>query len=485
MLTASLTNRNYKTTPRTAKRLELVLSLLQTSADTWSNLELPKYVALPPDVNALVANLSPDRLREVIQTGRHVDGRAGYVHWDKLRHLDPPNGLTHEEWWLLIKLARGSLLRPWPLKDPEGRPFVYGMPDDVFRLLHYVDQHCGGEIAMAEVVTADEQAMQHYLVNSLMEEAIRSSQLEGATTSRRVAKELLRTGRPPKDRSERMIVNNYSALQYMRDEIGDELTPDAVIELQRILTDGTLDNPDAAGRLQRPNEERVEVVDRQTGELIHAPPPAEQLPARLEQLCAFANSDDPEHFIHPVVRAILLHFWLGYDHPFEDGNGRTARALFYWFMRTRGYWLVEYLSISRILRKAPSQYSRAFVFTETDDRDATYFLLFQLTVIKRALDELHRYLRKKIADVQSVERLIKGSAEFNHRQLALLSDAVRGTGNEYTMRSHSSSHHVTGETARTDLLDLVKRGLLERRRVGKRHVFIPVPDIADRLKSLE
>jgi hypothetical protein len=81
----------------------------------------------------------------------------------------------------------------------------------VQRLLHYVDQHCSGEIAMAEVVTTDEQARHHYLISSLMEEAIRSSQLEGATTSRRVAKELLRTGRAPRDRSERMILNNYRA----------------------------------------------------------------------------------------------------------------------------------------------------------------------------------------------------------------------------------------------------------------------------------
>lgn len=60
-----------------------------------------------------------------------------------------------------------------------------------------------------------------------------------------------------------------------------------------------------------------------------------------------------------MLRAILLHFWLAYDHPFEDGNGRTARSLFYWYMRTQGYWLVEYLLISNILRKAPAQYTRA------------------------------------------------------------------------------------------------------------------------------
>jgi Fic family protein len=107
---------------------------------------------------------------------------------------------------------------------------------------------------MPEVVTADGQAKQHYLVNSLMEEAIRSSQLEGASTSRHAAKELLRTGRPPRDRSERMIINNFLAMQYMREQMGDRLTPAAVLELQRILTADTFDGPGASGRLQNPTK---------------------------------------------------------------------------------------------------------------------------------------------------------------------------------------------------------------------------------------
>jgi Fic family protein len=444
-------------------------------------------VATPPDTDAIFAGVPADRLLDVFRSADHDDGRHGYVHWDKLRHLAPPAGLSSEEWWMAIKFARRPLWRSIPLRDAVGTPFVYAMPDDVLRLLHFVDQRCGGEIAMSEVVTADEQARRHYLISSLMEEAIRSSQLEGATTSRAAAKELLRSGREPQDRSERMILNNYLALQYMREEIGDELTPDAVLELQRILTDGTLDNPDAAGRLQRPDEERVAVYDRATGELTHRPPPAEQLPQRLQALCDFANETGEKKgvFIHPVVRGILLHFWLAYDHPFEDGNGRTARALFYWYMRARGYWLTEYLSISRILRKAPSQYAKSFLLTETDERDTTYFVLYQLHVLERAVRELHDYLRKKMDEVRSIERLIQGSADFNHRQLALLSNAVRDPSQRYTMQSHAASHNVTHETARSDLGDLTGRGLLQQRRDGRRYVFIAVPDLTERLKTLE
>lgn len=433
-------------------------------------------VLQPPAYQQLFESLGAERLVELIRAAG-IGPRDGnrYVHWDKLRHLEPPEGVSREEWWFLIKTARGPNLRPLPLTDLTGKPFVYSTPDVVQRHLHFVDQRCSGEIAMPAVVTTDEQAKQHYLVNSLMEEAIRSSQLEGATTSRRVAKEMLRSGRKPKDRSERMILNNYRALQFMRD-VGRKLTPNIILELHRILTEGTLDNPDAAGRLQRPDEDRIAVLF--DDEVVHEPPPADQLPDRIRALCQFANQDgNTKLFMHPVVRAIVLHFWLAYDHPFEDGNGRTARALFYWYMRTRGYWLVEYLSISRILRNAPSQYAKSFLLTETDDRDVTYFIDYQLSVMKRAINELHSYLSRKAEEVQNVERLMKRSAIFNHRQLALLGYALRNPDGLFTLRTHAESHGVTHETARNDLRALVEKGLLTRRTVRGRHVFIANDDL--------
>ncbi len=443
------------------------------------------YVAPPPDFAKIIADLQPERLIAALNTVSTGGAGREYLHWDKLRHLAPPGDLTSEEWWLGVKLGRGPLLTRLPLADAKGKAFTYGIPSSVQRLLHYVDQHCSGEIAMAEVVTTDEQARHHYLVSSLMEEAIRSSQLEGATTSRHVAKELLRTGRPPRDRSELMILNNYRALEFMRDDMGNELTPELVMTLQRILTEGTLDDPTAAGRPQTPSEERVVVLDVGDGTVIHRPPPADQLPERLEMMCDFANrpGDDPGSFIHPVIRGILLHFWLAYDHPFLNGNGRTARALFYWYMRTHGYWLIEYLSISRILRKAPGRYTRAFLFTETDDGDTTYFLLHQLDVIRQAVEQLHVYLRRKVKEVRDVEKLIKDAEELNHRQLALLADAIRHPNNAYTYRSHAASHRVAEETSRNDLIDLYQRNLLQRKKTVHKHVYSAVPDLPKALRQ--
>jgi Fic family protein len=443
------------------------------------------FVAQAPSVSEMIEKLDPGAMGRVIESQGGLPADDDYTHWDKLRHLTPPDGLSSDEWWLGIKIRRTAGLRFLPLSTADGAPFAYGLPDVVLRHLHRIDQRCSGEVAMDEVVTSEQQASDRFLVNSLMEEAIRSSQLEGATTTRKVAKEMLRTGRKPRNRSERMILNNYQALQFMREEMGDALTTESVLELHRIVTEGTLDDPDAAGRLQRPGEERVAVYYRDEDDLpIHSPPPAEQLPERLERLCAFANEDDGgEQFVHPVLRAILLHFWLAYDHPFEDGNGRTARILFFWAMQKRGYWLIEYLPISPILRRAPAKYTRAFMESETDGGDTTYFLIHQLKTIERALDEHEVYMKRKIAEVRDLERLLHSEDGLNHRQLALLTDAVRTPHNAYSFSSHAMSHRVTHETARADLSALVERGLLTRRRKGHRYVFEPVPDLPSRLKE--
>jgi Fic family protein len=419
--------------------------------------------------------------RSAIAFGEVEDLRS-YPHWDRLRHLSPPAQLTHEEWWTIVRAKRRAAARPIPGIDVDGHRFSYTLPDEVLRLLHVVDQRCAGEVAMEEVVTSDADAKERHLVNGLMEEAIRSSQLEGAATTRQVAKDLLRSGRQPADRGERMILDNYRALLFMRDQMGERLTPTLVCELQRILTEGTLDDPDDAGRLQRPGDERVAVHDRTDPTLVlHAPPPAEQLPKRVEAMCAFANDEDAKkRFIHPVLRAVLLHFWLAYDHPFADGNGRTARALFSWYMRKHGYWLIEYLSISRILRDAPAQYARSFLLTETDDGDTTYFVLHQLQTIERAIDDLHAYLRRKTEEIRDTERLLGADDGLNHRQLALLSDALRHPDRTYTYTEHARTHRVTHETARADVSALAGRGLLDRRQVGRRYLFTPSRELRSR-----
>lgn len=462
--------------------------LFPTKSVTISR-KLVQLVKIPPQpptfqqcLTAIFDAQPESRWSEVLSRRIGPAPNGKYLHWDKLRHLAPPEGLTAEEWWAAIKFARHSSRRALPLRDTDGGAFHYSTPDHILRLLHLIDQNASGQVALPEEITTPH-TRDRYVQTSLIEEAITSSQIEGAATTREQAKEMIRFGRKPIDVGERMIFNNYRAMQFITELQGEPLTPALVFEIHRIITQGTLP-AEAQPPYLRVAGDNIGVWDNRDNTLLHAPPDAAEISGRLAGMCDFANRDDADTFLHPVLKAIILHFWLAYDHPFIDGNGRTARALFYWCMLRRGYWLAEFLSISSILRKAPSAYGRSFLYAETDENDLTYFIDAQLDVIHRSIQALHKYLARKVEEVRETERLLNASATLNHRQLALLSHSLRHPGASYTIASHRKSHQVTYQTARTDLLALAANGMLIQGARGNAFVFSPAPNLRGRLQGV-
>jgi Fic family protein len=433
----------------------------------------------PATFETLLMRLPPERALRALRTelGPEVGGK--YLHWDEVRHRPAPEGLTADEWWLAITSARRFLRTLLPLRGEDGQQFHFARTDGLQRLLHRVDRQLGTPLQVTEPQLANKDLRDRYVVRSLMEEAITSSQLEGAATTRKVAKELLRSGRPPRTKDERMIANNFRAMELVRSRLEEPLSPELLCELHRVLTDGTME-PDEVGRFRR-GDESVFVQDEADGQVLHMPPAASQLPSRIGALCQFANDPGDEPFIHPVVRAITLHFMLGYEHPFVDGNGRTARAIFYWSLLRQRYWLTEFLSISRILRKAKSQYARAFLHSETDRGDLTYFVLHQLDVIQKAAGDLHEYLERKGGELRESEKLLSAEVALNHRQRALLAHGLRHPGARYTIAAHRRESGVVYQTARQDLLELAAAGLLTQRRIGRGFVFDVPVDLETRL----
>jgi Fic family protein len=419
-----------------------------------------------------LAQEGADRFAQVASSQLQTPPQRGHVHWDELRHLPPPEGFTHRHWWLAIKLSRRAAHR-LPFSSDKGTDFSYSVPDNLLRFLHEIDRDASGRIEVPELVTSS-QTRDRYLVSSLIEESITSSQLEGAATTYRVAKEMLRQGRKPRNHGEQMIYNNYAAMQFIRERKNVPITPALILQLQSIMTDATLEDESAAGRWRKP-EEDVRVVDQRNHEVLHVPPSADQVMPRMEELCRFANGSNEVPFIHPLIKAIAIHFMMGWIHPFVDGNGRTARALFYWSMARSGYWLIEFTSISRVLKKAPAQYARAYLYTETDDNDLTYFIEHQLNVISEAIQALHDYLAEKSREIADTRKLIASSPRLkdrlNHRQLAAIDHFFKHSHVIYRIQEHQNANQVTYETARTDLLEMVDLGLLEKHREGKAFVF--------------
>jgi Fic family protein len=448
-----------------------------------------KIPMTPPDSKALSEKIYQERADIILpfifgKAIGPITKKGEYLHWDKLQHLQPPEDLSSEAWWLATKLARRAIYKTLPFTDKYGQPMVFATPDNVLKKLHIIDRQ-----ASNPGPTLNSNMRDSYLTGSLIEEAITSSQLEGASTTRRVAKEMLQTNRKPKTKSEQMITNNYQAMLFIQEMKHETLTPKIVFELHRILTQETLDNPGDAGNF-RTAEDDINVWDGD-GQILHEPPKAAELKARLKKLCSFANSTEAEtsFFLHPIEKAIILHFMLAYDHPFVDGNGRTARALFYWSMAHQEYSLLEFVSISKILKESSSQYARAFLFTETDENDVTYFVINQLEVILKAIDSLYLYLDKKTQELNAAERLLQSShalrKQLNYRQVMLIRHALKHPGFRYQIEGHKLSHKITYQTARTDLLKLAALGLLRQESVGKAFEFEVPKDLKLRIERCD
>ena len=436
-----------------------------------------RFPARPPNIDPRA--LAPDLFATLLKNSSPVlpDGR--YLHWNELRFRPPPEGLKAEQWWLAQKFARSSARAPIRGFSEDGLDFWYCRLDAIDRATHELDR----KDAARELIDAmgDEGVRRRYRIDQLIEEAINSSLIEGAKlTTRAQAKEMVRDGKEPTSRGERMVLNNYAAMRRLL-EIAPQrtLTLDDLLEIHAILGEDALDSEGCAGRLRTAND-NLRVEDAITGDVWFQPPPAESLRERLALLLDFANQASDTQFVHPLIRAITLHFWLAYLHPFVDGNGRMARALFYWQMLRAGYDFAQYLSISGPIDRSRRTYYLAFAYVETDGGDLTYFVLHQLKVLRSATDDLVNHLKSRSERLRYLETAVADIAELNERQQSVLAYLARNPHQSVTISRHAKSHDVVYLTARRDLQDLEGKELLRRVRQGRTDRYYPTDGFLNR-----
>lgn len=389
-----------------------------------------------------------------------------YYYWDTVKHLNPPANLTSIEFWYMIKIVRNISAKNTIITSEHGKQFSWVNPEFTNEYLHNIDKKLGGEIFLHYQHIITQYGKQRLLTKSIIEEAIASSQLEGAAITTPMAKKLLLENRQPKDKSEVMIVNNYKTMQAITDTYKNQkLSVDMLFELHRLITKDTLE-PDKQGRY-RLDSDGITIND-QTNYIYHIPPKEVFLREEMTKLILYANDEGDKEFTHPVIKAIFLHFWIGYLHPFYDGNGRLARTLFYWYLLRKGYWAIQYLPISLVIKNAPDKYGMSYVYSEQDDFDLTYFYEFHIKKIIEALINFENYIRKKTTENSDIQNKLQKKYQFNDRQYELLRYLiVKGNDAYITPSSFVELNKISRETANKDLKTLEDFNLIEKKRAGR------------------
>lgn len=388
-----------------------------------------------------------------------------YLYWTDVKYRPLPEKVSSRDLWACVKLSRmfGRILEIGRYR------FRLYVTDTMQRQCHEFDMNLGGYMGTQSFIPESDK--NRYLISSNMEEAIASSQMEGAATTRKVAKEMLRKSISPRTHGEKMIYNNYQTIRFILDHKEDELTKEALLHIHRLMTHKTLENSNDEGRFREDNS--VVVEDGMTHETIHTPPDHKEIDGLIDEVCRLFNGKASNGiFVHPIIEGIIIHFLIAFIHPFVDGNGRTARAVFYWYMLRRGYWLTEYLSISRIIGRSKRQYEKAYLYTECDENDLGYFVAYHLRAIDLAYGELRQYIQRKIDEQQHAIDFLK-LGHINARQAQIIKWYYDTPSLSFSVKEIQTRMNISYPTAQRDLEGLVKRGYIESTPVNKvKNIYI-------------
>ncbi|EGM6703823.1 Fic family protein [Salmonella enterica subsp. enterica serovar Nigeria] len=393
---------------------------------------------------------------------RVTDDKGRYLAWDEFQpRKDRGDDSTIA--WTFTRNARDASMQRIAFADEKGQQAGFNLTPTILEACASADRT--GTSQALELMTAHLGNVIAAMELLRFEEAISSSQLEGANTTTLIAREMLETGRKPRTVGEHMIMSNARLMDEIRQHLEEPLTVDLIQQLHAVGMSGIDDGKYKPGQIRETDDV---VIEDAWGEIVHQPPAAALLPGRLQLICDFAN--DGSAYIHPLIRACILHFMLAHEHPFNDGNGRTSRALFYWFMLKSGYGVFRYVSISSLLKSAASAYGKSYQHTEGDGMDLTYFLEHQCKLILRALEAFADYTQKTIFRRSQIDKYLFESGAFKRlskRQADMLAVIYASPEKPFSAVEMAELMGVSENTARNDLRQLLRENLLEYVKINK------------------
>lgn len=363
-----------------------------------------------------------------------------------------PVSLPIARFWPVMEEARKKAAVRLPLLTQDGEPFWFVVNKSV-------EEQCDAVARMARRSDLLDGLAPEVMEDATIDEAVWSSAIEGAFTSRAEAARIIRQDKTPASKSEQMVKNNYRALLYVLENLEGPITAKTLVDIARIVTEGASDE-----RVDAFRTESVYVMGREG--VIYTPPDAQDVPRLVDDLLEFIATSE----LHPLLKACIAHFYFAYVHPFMDGNGRTARALSYMMLLRTGYDFFRYFSISGLVARERNSYYRAMRDVEQGGGDMTYFIDFYSSMLSRSVRKMEEQFVRHILTEKKLKAL-EAAGKMNERQMKGARRLLEGEPERVTTQTWKKKYRITTETARRDLLLLCEEGVLERTLEGRKAVF--------------
>lgn len=203
-------------------------------------------------------------------------------------------------------------------------------------------------------------------------------------------------------------------------------------------------------------------------------PPAERLEPETDRFLAWANSASGEP---PLIKAGLAHLWLVTLHPFDDGNGRIARAVGDLFLARADGSTQRFYSLSAQIQRERKAYYDMLERTQKGSMEVTEWLAWFLATLHRAVDQAQHTLDAVLVKTRLWQHWTPpGSAPLNERQSRLVHRLLDGFEGKLTSSKWSAIAKCSPDTALRDITDLMARGILRKSDAGGRSTSYELND---------
>lgn len=376
-----------------------------------------------------------------------------------------PSEVNINDFWPMILNYRKEHGKEIPLKDQKGRNFWY-CPLPYTNNITLIDNSAKSQIYenINKIFKKSPRIANYYQYDALIDEAMNSSVIEGAFSTKKRTKELVSKKIKPVNKSDQMILNNHEALKFVLENLHRKIDEDIILEIYRIITKNTLDDADDVEKYRNGSV----IVCSATQETIYEGPNYEEVPKMMENLINFIKSDIS---IHPIEKASIIHFYFVYIHPFFDGNGRTSRVIQYMYLLQQGYDFFKFFSVSTVIENQKLKYYKAIKDVEDYDSDLTYFINFNSSMILESIIAIISRLGRVFGKDLIISKLENDGFYLSDRQKKCLHFFIKTEKGNMSIENYKKKYKVSYETARQDLNNLESAGIFQKVKIGKKNIY--------------